>query len=216
MLLAAMVLASGCSGQRATKTDENASAESSVFIWPGSLNVVGDGFPTPDAPCRRLGESAATIDFLDDRKELVGCPTRLDAEKLGGQILKAVDGVTLVSVHSKNALTISDKGDDALVPGTTYHATAQISCAGYKGNAVGRCDAGVIRSEDGITIEVMLANGTKRIIFFNPDGSFLTFSTAEADGTAAMAMSARKKGDITIAKLGTEIYEIPDAFVIGG
>ena len=70
--------------------------------------------------------------------------------------------------------------------------------------------------ETGTTVEVTLADGTKRVIFFNPDGSFLSFSTAEADGTAAMEISSEKKGDLTIAKLGTETYEIPEAFVIGG
>jgi hypothetical protein len=109
-----------------------------------------------------------------------------------------------------------DSQGDALVPGTNYNATAQISCAGYKGAAAGMCDAGVIRGgETGTTLEVMLADGTKRIIFFNPDGSFLSFSTAEADGTAAMAISSEKKGDVTIAKLGTETYEIPEVLVIG-
>jgi len=106
---------------------------------------------------------------------------------------------------------------DALVAGTSYNATAQISCAGYKGAAAAKCDAGVIRGgETGITVEVTLSDGTKRAIFFNPDGSFLSFSTAEADGTSNMAISSQKKGDITIAKLGTETYEIPDAFVVGG
>jgi hypothetical protein len=109
-----------------------------------------------------------------------------------------------------------DSQGDALVAGTNYNATAQISCAGYKGAAAGMCDAGVIRGgETGTTVEVTLADGTKRAIFFNPDGSFLSFSTAEADGTAAMAISSEKKGDVTIAKLGTETYEIPEVLVIG-
>lgn len=110
-----------------------------------------------------------------------------------------------------------DSQGDALVEGTNYNATAQISCAGYKGAAAAKCDAGVIRGgETGTTVEVTLADGTKRAIFFNPDGSFLSFNTAQADGTAAMEISSEKKGDLTIAKLGTETYEIPEAFVIGG
>lgn len=109
-----------------------------------------------------------------------------------------------------------DGQGDALVAGTNYNATAQIPCAGYKGAAAANCDAGVIRGgETGTTVEVTLADGTKRAIFFNPDGSFLSFSTAEADGTAAMAISSERKGDTTIAKLGTETYEIPDVFVLG-
>jgi hypothetical protein len=109
-----------------------------------------------------------------------------------------------------------DSQGDALVAGTNYNATAQISCAGHKGAAAGMCDAGVIRSgADGTTVEVTVAPDTKRIIFFNPDGSFLSFSTAEADGTAAMEISSEKNGDVTIARLGSETYEIPDVFVTG-
>ena len=109
-----------------------------------------------------------------------------------------------------------DSQGDALVPGTNYNATALIPCAGYKGAAAGTCEAGVIRGgSEGTTVEVKLADGTQRIIFFNPDGSFLSFSTAEADGTAAMAISSERKGDVTIAKIGSETYDIPDVLLTG-
>jgi hypothetical protein len=216
-LCAAVSLVSGCGGKEVSTPESNAAVEANPFTWPTSLTVVGDGFPVSGAPCRRIGESAATVDFLDDSAALVGCPTRTDAEKLGGQILKEVDGVTLVSVPNDRAERTSDTGGDAVVPGTVYNATAQISCAGYKRAAAGLCDAGVIRGgKSGVTVEVMLADGAKRVIFFNSDGSFLSFSTAQADGTAALAISSQKKGDNTIAKLGTETYEIPEALVIGG
>ena len=78
------------------------------------------------------------------------------------------------------------------------------------------CEAGVIRGgSEGTTVEVKLADGTQRIIFFNPDGSFLSFSTAEADGTAAMAISSERKGDVTIAKIGSETSDIPDVLLTG-
>ncbi|MCX9147453.1 hypothetical protein [Erythrobacter sp. WG] len=213
---AVAALVAGCNGAATGAPDATATDGASAFTWPASLTVVGDGFPTAGASCRRIGESAATIDMLDDSAALVGCPSREDADKLGGRFLGTVDGVFLVSVPSNPAAAPAD--GDALVAGTGYNATAQISCSGYKGAAAGMCDAGVIRSGEtgGITVEVKLADGTQRVIFFNPDGSFLSFSTAEADGTAAMAISSQKKGDITTAKIGTETYEIPDAFVMGG
>jgi hypothetical protein len=210
---AVTVLVAGCSGGGTGEPDAAATDGAGAFAWPASLSVVGDGFPTPGAPCRRIGESAATVDLLDDSAALVGCPTREDADNLGGEFLKTIDGVYLVSVPNSGATPGSG---DALVAGTNYNATAQVSCSGYKGAARGKCDAGVIRGgETGTTVEIMLSDGAKRAIFFNPDGSFLSFSTAEADGTAAMAISAEKKGDVTIAKLGTETYEIPDVFVLG-
>jgi hypothetical protein len=211
---AAIILLSGCNDAASTGNDAPAAAPSADFIWPDSLTVVGDGYPGPGAPCRRIGETAATVDYLDDSAALVGCPTQAEADKLGGKVLTTIDGVTLVSVPNDRA-GLSGEGD-ALVAGTNYNATAQISCAGYKGAAAGQCEAGVVRGGDaGITVEVKLADGTKRAIFFNPDGSFLSFSTAEADGTAAMPISSTKKGDVTIARLGTETYEIPDVFLTG-
>lgn len=210
-----MVLVAGCGGGAPADTETPAPAD---FAWPESLVVVGDGYPGPGAPCRRIGESAATVDFLDDSAALVGCPSADEADKLGGKVLTTIDGVTLVSVPESMNGTPGD-GDsqgDALVPGTNYNATALIPCAGYKGAAAGTCEAGVIRGgADGTTVEVKLADGTQRIIFFNPDGSFLSFSTAEADGTAAMAISSKRKGDVTIAKIGGETYEIPDVLITG-
>lgn len=213
-VMVAVLALAGCKGEGASEPDGTVAAEAEAFAWPASLAVVGDGFPASGAACRRIGESAATIDLLDDSAALVGCPTRADADKLGGRFLKEVDGVFLVSVPNDGTVAQSV---DALVPGTNYNATAPIACAGYKGAAPSKCDAGVIRGgETGITVEVMLADGVKRVIFFNPDGSFLSFGTAEADGTAAMAISSQRKGDVTIAKIGTETYEIPDALVMGG
>jgi hypothetical protein len=62
------------------------------------LTPLGDGFPASGAPCRRVGESAATIDFLDHTTILVGCPTQDDAIQLGGKVIATVDGITLVSI----------------------------------------------------------------------------------------------------------------------
>ncbi|MEY2855406.1 MAG: hypothetical protein RL030_2538 [Pseudomonadota bacterium] len=74
-------------------------AESAVpTTWPASLHVFGDGFPNPGDPCRRVGESAATADFLDHTAALVGCHAEADAAKLGGRTVATVDGITLVSV----------------------------------------------------------------------------------------------------------------------
>ncbi len=66
--------------------------------WPDTLTPLGDGYPAAGAPCRRVGESAATIDFLDHTALLVGCPTQGDALQLGGKVIATVDGITLVSV----------------------------------------------------------------------------------------------------------------------
>jgi hypothetical protein len=219
---AVALVVSGCkpaaepATQAALPTDP-AVATAAPATWPASLNVMGDGFPNAGDACRRIGETEATVNYLDDSATLAGCLSADDAAKLGGTVVGTIDGVTLVSVP--NTAAIAGDGDsqgDAKVAGTNYNATGQIRCAGYKGAAAGMCEAGVVRdAETGPYIDVTLPDGVKRTIFFNKDGSFLSFSTAQADGTAAMPITSSREGDLTIATLGSERYEIPDVFVQG-
>ncbi|MFN3748562.1 MAG: hypothetical protein ACK4SJ_07740 [Sphingorhabdus sp.] len=214
-----LALASAISLMAACGQDgQNPAANSEVNVkWPSSLKVVGDGFPNPGDACRKIGETEATVDFLDDSATLAGCLSADDAAKLGGKIVGTVDGVTLVSVPASAAKPGDGDGQgDAKVAGTKYHATALIRCAGYKGAAAGTCEAGVVRdAEGGPYVEVKLPDGVMRTIFFNKDGSFLSFSTAEADGTAAMKISSKRIDDTTVATLGSEQYEIPDVMIQG-
>lgn len=212
---AAALALSGC--QQAAEKSEAPAETTTASTWPASLTVVGDGFPKAGDACRIIGESAATSHYLDDSATLAGCLSADDAAKLGGKVVATIDGVTLVSVPAGAANSGDGDGQgDAKVAGTAYNATAKISCSGYKGAAAGMCDAGVVRNtETGTYIDVTLPGGGQRTIFFNKDGSFLSFATAEADVTAAMKSSSSRKGDTTIATLGTERYEIPDVFVVG-
>lgn len=94
--MAAALLLSGCqqsADEAATPATENTQA-----TWPASLPVFGDGFPNPGDACRRVGESAETVNYLDHTKTLAGCLSADDAAKLGGNVVGMVDGVTLVSV----------------------------------------------------------------------------------------------------------------------
>jgi hypothetical protein len=77
---------------------QKASPPAEPAAWPASLPAFGEGFPNPGDPCRNVGESAATINFLDHTAWLVGCLSADDAAKLGGTVVATVDGVTLVSV----------------------------------------------------------------------------------------------------------------------
>jgi hypothetical protein len=99
---------------------------------------------------------------------------------------------------------------DALVVGTNYNATAEIPCITYEGAAKSRCKAGVMRMAGGVTtVEIQTADGGQRHIYFKdgrPDSS-----------DANAPMRATREGDTNIIRIGTvEVYEIPDAFVVGG
>ncbi|MXU66135.1 hypothetical protein [Oceanomicrobium pacificus] len=66
------------------------------------LNLLG-GYRSGDDECRRAGESAFTIDFLDDAADLVACPTgSADAASLAAtlpaQMVTQTQSYTLYSV----------------------------------------------------------------------------------------------------------------------
>lgn len=99
---AAALALSACGGTPTEQPEAQATAEAAVVI-PETLAPFGDGYPNAGDPCRRLGESAATSNYLDDSATLVGCPTEADAEALGGKIVGNVEGVRLVSVPMGDA-----------------------------------------------------------------------------------------------------------------
>ena len=113
-----------------------------------------------------------------------------------------------ISVHG--GATAAAPSHDALVAGTKYHATAEISCVTTPGGKPAACKAGVIRKGGGnAVVEMQTPDGGQRSI---------TFTGGKATGSDANAkLTATKNGDITTVRIGeAEVYSIPDAFVFGG
>lgn len=218
---AAMLALSACNGEAQSSSDP-AEREGMATI-PDSLAPFGDGYPAAGDPCRRLGESAATSNYLDDSAALVGCPTRASADALGGTIIDTIDGVRLVSVPMGDANAgmippVAAGDGDVLVAGTDYNATTILPC-GFDGEAPTRsCDAGVKRNwgEDGTNlVEVIKPDGRKRALFFNgttPYGA----DSAQADGSAGWDITTSREGDRVTIRFGPETYVVVDALIEGG
>jgi hypothetical protein len=220
IILAVALAACGKPAEDTSMPAADAAATAGVAAAiPASLAPFGDGWPKAGDPCRRLGESPATANWLDDSAVLVGCPTAEAAAALGGKVLATVEGVTVVTVPTADANAGMPAADgDAKVAGTDYNATAELPCAVDGGDTRLRCKAGVKRKwgEDGTTlVEVTKPDGRMRALFFK--GTEATGAdSAQADGSAAYDFKAERMGDETRISFGPERYVVPDAFVVGG
>jgi hypothetical protein len=101
---------------------------------------------------------------------------------------------------------------DALVPGTSYHASAKVKCVPAFESTPRDCDAFVIRRGfDGTATVDIPGSAEKRSILF------VKGKPVASNAQAMDALSSERRGDVTVVKLGaTERYEIPDALVTGG
>jgi hypothetical protein len=119
---------------------------------------------------------------------------------------------TLTIGASGKALAPIAASKDALVPGTSYHASAKVKCVPAFETTPRECDAFVIRRGfDGTaTIDIPGSAGKRSILFVK--------GKPTASNSQAMdALTSERKGDVTIVQLGTsERYEIPDALLTGG
>jgi hypothetical protein len=100
---------------------------------------------------------------------------------------------------------------DALIPGTPYHASAEVPCgSGSRGKATS-CQAFVIRRGEN--------SGT--VVVTNPEGQKRQFLFVKGEAVASdqpEKLSVQRRGDVSVLRLGENLerYEIVDALVLGG
>ena len=123
-----------------------------------------------------------------------------------------ISNYTLTVGASGKALAPIAASKDALVPGTSYHASAKIRCVPAFETTPRDCDALVIRRGfDGTATIDIPGSAEKRSILF------VEGKPTASNAQAIDALTSERKGDVTIVKLGaSERYEIPDALVTGG
>jgi len=175
----------------------------------------------------RDGSGSLEIGIVASTRAL--CPSPTFGEQLAADLpsarsfsLQSGGQSMTISTRQNDYTFVAAEGmsgnDDALVPGTKYHATTEIPCSFNRSYPSQRCPAGVIRrwGEDGTTlVEVVRPNGLKRALFFNGTHAYGADS-AQSDGSAAYKFEARRRGDETIISYGPESYVVPDALVVGG
>ena len=207
LLLGSVAALSLAACSQPEQTSPTAPISTAPFVWPATLRVVGDGYPAAGAPCRRIGETAATVDYLDDSADLVGCPASDQAAiaAIGGKSLGQVDGVALISVP-RRAPQVAE-AEDARVPGTAFNAVASIGCRGPGLPSSGQCQAGVVRRADrSADVTLLLDEGKGRTLSFDAQGQ-------TRDPGARSTMTGEDTVTVTI---GQQRYDVPTAFLWGG
>jgi hypothetical protein len=118
---------------------------------------------------------------------------------------------TLTVGVTGHALAPIAASQDALIPGTSFHASAKVKCVPFLETKPQECDAFVVRRGAGGTATVEIpqaASGRRRILFVKGQ-------PVASDSTDPLTFT--RQGDVTTVKLGAdERYEIPDALVTGG
>ena len=118
---------------------------------------------------------------------------------------------TLKARVTGEALVPLPRSEDAVIPGTPFHAKGRVRCAIPYQPAVRECEAAVIRyAHDGTaTVELRAPGGIVRRVLF------VKGTPVAADATEPP--TSTRNGDTTTVRIGSdECYELPDALLGSG
>lgn len=194
------------------------------FEWPASFVVLGDGYPHSGDACRRLGESAATANYLDHMAMLVGCPGSTDSAAvraiLGQQrharVVGRANGVTLISI-STEADPAGSQQSHAQPKLSPIGASGTLPCERGNGQTKTMCKFGVVHHSDrSTTVVVYWPDGVTRAIFFGITGRVIGTAASASDRPMPGDTVTRKHAGINLISVGNERYEIEDSVLSGG
>ncbi|WP_233804755.1 hypothetical protein [Paraburkholderia sp. HP33-1] len=194
------------------------------FEWPASFVVLGNGYPHAGDACRRLGESAATVNYLDHMAMLVGCPGSSDSAAVRAivtherhaRVVGAADGVTLISISTEGGLAGSQKSHTPEKQ-SPISASGTLPCERGNGQTRTMCKFGVVHHSDrSTTVVVYWPDGATRAIFFGVSGRVIGTAASASDRPMPGDTITRKNAGINLISVGTERYEIEDSVLSGG
>lgn len=105
-LIVALLAVAACTVSATATDPSDPDSDGDGFAWPVSVGAFGRGYPLDRDPCRKLGETAVTANYLDHTRDLIGCPGGPDSPVVralvagGGRVVGQHDGVTMISVPS--------------------------------------------------------------------------------------------------------------------
>ncbi|MGF6964419.1 hypothetical protein OKW43_001424 [Paraburkholderia sp. WC7.3g] len=217
-------IAASAFGAGGAPSSVQAAGADKPFEWPATFVVLGDGYPHSGDACRRLGESTATVNYLDHMAMLVGCPGSRDSAAVRAivgrqrhaRVVGEADGVTLISISTESAQTGSQTRH-VPVKESPISASGTLPCERGNGQTKTMCKFGVVHHSDRqTTVVVYWPDGATRAIFFGVDGRVMGTATSASDRPMPGDTLTRKHAGINLISVGNERYEVEDTVLSGG
>jgi hypothetical protein len=207
-------------------TVAHAAAAAEHFAWPSSFVVMGDGYPHAGDACRRLGESAATANYLDHTAMLVGCPgpsnsaaARAILDHRRARVVGDADGVTLISISTEGGPAANSAGahsGHAPIKPIPFSTTGTLPCERNGGQTKTMCKFGVVRHGDRSAVVVIFwPDGRTRAIFFTANGRVIGTGAKADDRPVPGDTLTQKSAGVNLISVGDERYEITDSVLSG-